>query len=461
MLALAACGIQDKEQKVEETHQVNKITKYGSVSVLAVDVETREKLVSENPSQRMTPASLTKVLTTGAALNNLSPDYRFETRFYIQKTGQGHSLLVKGGGDPTLGSDRFESSKAEKFFKQLLSELRKHEVSRVTKLVVDNSCYSGVKQPSKRMWEDMGNYYGAVPNGLSYLENTFFLTMRSPSEIDAPVSIVSIKPSINRPVRCFVKSANNNKDSAYIYGIEEMKEWYVSGTIPRNRKMFTIKGALSNPELVFGNELKAFLAEKGIEINDVAKENLSTTSGYEHIYTHYSPELNKVVGVVNKMSHNLYADHLLYELAINQNTKANWDNGTKALLVFWKKQIPGFTGQFYDGSGLSPFNAFSASDMVDALIYMQHSLVADQFKESLSVAGVNGTLRSICTDDAYKGKVIGKSGSMNGVLGYCGYIKTNAGRTIAFCVMANRFTEPFKTVRANMEQMMQEIIKRY
>jgi len=448
--------------KDKDNYSLN-ITKQGALSVLAVDLHSNEVIVQHNPQQRMTPASLTKVLTTGAALSLLKPDYSYSTRFYLVNTNDAKkALLIVGSGDPSLGSERFASTKTKVWFEQVAKALLMQEGIHNLDggIIIDDSCYPGIQHPSKRTWEDMGNYYGAVPHGLSYKENTFRLTLKSPAGVGQPCSIVKTSPKVDVNFNCLVKSAGNHKDSAYIYGNTFMKEWYVSGTIPQGRSAFVIKGALPNPALTMARELKAYLAAKGIKVSDrvTSQKFADVKENKKVIYTHQSPPLLNLASVVNKRSHNLFADHLLFAIADKQQGSAGWDAGVQSLTKFWKNQVPEFSGVFFDGCGLSPFNAVSAADMVKTLTWMHSSECSDEFKQTLSVAGVDGTLKSILKDDAYKGRFIGKSGSLNGVLGYCGYLKTNEGRDIAFCIMANRFTEPFKELRANMEGLMQELI---
>lgn len=434
------------------------ITQYGAISLLAVDVESGEILVEHNPLQRMTPASLTKVITTGAALSVIKPDFKFETQFYIREKDGRRSLIVKGKGDPTLGSDRFDETKPEFVFHQLLLKLQKTGITSINSIIVDNTFISGIKLPSKRLWEDIGNYYGAVPNALTYRENTFYLTMKSPSGVGQPAEIIKTEPNVDVELNCLVKTADNNKDSAYIYGYSDANQWYVSGSIPQNRDAFTIKGALPHPENTFAKELYNYLNNNGVKVNGFEVGAIEDVIEKKPFYIHYSPELKEIATVVNKVSHNLWADHLMFQLAHAQYKRADWDMGVKSLHEFWSEAIPEFSGLFFDGSGLSPFNAFSARDMVEVLRYLDTSEKSEVFKQSLSVAGMDGTLKSILRENEFKGKVIGKSGSLNGVLGYCGYITTKQGKTVAFCMMANRFTEPYKTIRANMERLMKEVI---
>lgn len=453
-LVLGACTFMSQSPKKDigkELYSLN-VSEFGSVSILAVNMDNDSVIAELNANQRMTPASLTKIFTTGACLASIENDYRYKTKFYVDN----NNLCVVGGGDPTLGSSRFESTKPDAIFAKVLQALKQKNIKHLNSIIVDNSCYSGIQQPSKRLWEDMGNYYGAVPNGLSYRENTFFLSMQSPEKLGEQCRIIDVKPHQNINIKCLVKSANNNKDSAYIYGNTYLKDWYVSGTIPKNRKSFTIKGAMPEPEVTFADELKAYLNTHGFQIETIQKKQLSCADE-KHFYTHKSPLITDIIDVVNKKSHNLYADHLLFSLAEHNRLNADWDNGAKSLSSFWENEVSDFTGTFFDGSGLSPFNAFSASDMVAALKCLNVTDNSDYFKQSLSVAGIDGTLRSIFKEKKYKGRFIGKSGSMNGVLGYSGYLTTQSGEEVAVCIIVNRFTESYKELRGKIELLLKEI----
>jgi D-alanyl-D-alanine carboxypeptidase/D-alanyl-D-alanine-endopeptidase (penicillin-binding protein 4) len=459
LLLVGACvaAPQKSSDGPSESNASSNVTEKGICSAFAVDLESGETIIDLHGHLRMTPASLTKILTTGAALHRLGADFRYETSFCIQSNSADKTLLVIGSGDPTLGSERFEDTKPTALFGHLLAALKQKGIKSLSELVVDNSCFAGVRYPSKRLWEDMGNYYGAVPNGLSYRENTFFLTLQSPQGIGKPVRVIKTDPPLTIRINSQVTTAANGKDSAYIYGNEWMNEWYVSGTIPQGRSSFVIKGALPHPEQVFANELKQFLAANGIRIGQVTYRELTQPEYGEVVYRHLSPSLKEIIAVINKRSHNLYADHLMFTMA-QQTGVADWDGGVRLLTAFWQKHIPDFSAGLFDGSGLSPFNAFSAKDMVDVLEWMNQTAEKEAFEESLSVGGVDGTLKSIFKEPEYKGRLLGKSGSINGVLGYCGYLTTSRGRKVAFCMMANRFAEPYAKVRTNMETLMMEII---
>ncbi|MFH8339197.1 D-alanyl-D-alanine carboxypeptidase/D-alanyl-D-alanine-endopeptidase [Streptomyces sp. AM6-12] len=69
-------------------------------AAVVVDVATGRRLYGVAPDKGLTPASTTKLATAVAALNALGPDHRFTTR--AELLGDTHTLVLVGGGDPTL-----------------------------------------------------------------------------------------------------------------------------------------------------------------------------------------------------------------------------------------------------------------------------------------------------------------------------------------------------------------------
>src|SRR5262245_53942900 len=69
--------------------------------VLVVDDKGNE-LIAQNADKPFVPASVTKIVTAWLAMEVLGGDYRFETKFYLDKD---RVLYVRGGGDPFLISE--------------------------------------------------------------------------------------------------------------------------------------------------------------------------------------------------------------------------------------------------------------------------------------------------------------------------------------------------------------------
>jgi len=459
LVTLIACSNSEKSENYAD--QIHNISINGFISANVIDLNANQSLIAFNERKRLIPASLTKVFTTGAAYDMLGGNYRFFTKFYLGNAIK-PSLMVEGGGDPTLGSDRWDITNEDFLFKNILVALRKNRISEILDIVIDDHLYSGVSYPSKRNWEDMANYYGATPNALTYKENTFRLSLSSPRQVGKICTVVKTDPEIDKQLNCFVKSSSVNKDSAYIYGHPDMDQWYVSGSIPAGRSSFVIKGVLPDPSSTFATRLKSYLSANGIKVTgDLVKDKLQQYSNKKELLVHQSPSLDQIIKVINKKSINLFADHVFFQLALEQNNKANWDDASRVLKSYWNERIDDFSGVFYDGSGLSPFNRFSSEDMVKALAYIHNQDYSEDFKASLSVAGKDGTLKSLFKGDKVSGSFVGKSGSMNNVLGYCGYLTTQAGNEYAVCIMVNGFTEPFPEIRKKISNVLTDMVQYY
>ena len=432
------------------------------ISGYVVDMNTGNVIASENADIRMTPASLSKIFTTSAALSILGPDFRFKTT--VAGTGSvvngrlNGDLMIIGGGDPTLGSKYFSSTHPGKVMEEILKTVRKAGISSVSgKLLIVPDFFDPPAYPSLRLWEDMSNYYGAPPSGLTFMDNTFRIALSSPAAIGEKCTIVNIDPDVGIEPDCRVLSSASDKDSAYIYGFPGLKEWYIDGSIPAGRSRFVIKGAMPFPEKIFGQMLFRYLKKNGIRIRSLAFERSGQTGRYDTIGILYSPLLSDVVKEVNKKSINLFADHLFLTMA-KQSGRGDWDNARKVIDGFWEKQIGVNDIYLHDGSGLSPYNHCTPEDMVRVLMYDAKSKISKEFMASLSVSGIDGTLKRVWNSAETKGKVIGKSGYMKGVLGYAGYITTKKNKRFAFCIIVNRFTEPVKEVRALIEKEIERII---
>jgi len=269
--------------------------------------------------------------------------------------------------------------------------------------------------------------------------------------------VVNISPVCDFNLDCRVKASSLQKDSAYIYGFPGLKEWYIDGSIPAGREEFKVKGAIPYPEQIFGHQLKKYLNKNGISINKLSFKSSGNIDESIVIGEIESPPLSSIIKVLNKRSVNLFADHLFLLMAKNSGT-ADWDNARKLVAAFWDEKIGTNEIYLHDGSGLSPFNFCTPVDMVNVLTIMSKHDLGGVFKQSLSISGVDGTLKRIWNSTETKVRVVGKSGYMKGVLGYAGYITTKNSKELAFCVIVNRFTEPVNVVRELIEMEVTRII---
>jgi D-alanyl-D-alanine carboxypeptidase/D-alanyl-D-alanine-endopeptidase (penicillin-binding protein 4) len=94
--------------------------------------------------------------------------------------------------------------------------------------------------------------------------------------------------------------------------------------------------------------------------------------------------------------------------------------------------------QAVDGSGLSRRNAVSPQEVVKLLVGMARDREsAKAFRDSLPVAGREGTVADRMRGTAAEGNCATKTGTLDGVSALSGYCDAGGGRTIAFSVLNN------------------------
>jgi serine-type D-Ala-D-Ala carboxypeptidase/endopeptidase (penicillin-binding protein 4) len=431
----------------------------GSVGGLAVNLVTGDTIFAMNPQLRLVPASVMKLYTTGAALELLGADFKYKTKVlasgHIENGVLNGDLVVVGGADPTLGTKVLPLVSSHSCFDDIFSLLQKAGIRSVSgNIVVDASYFDQQLPPPGRIWEDIGNYYGAVPSGLNYIDNIFDLFLRSPAIPNASCSIVETVPQLpNIRFQCKVKSSLKSIDSAYVYGLNGLSDWTVEGSMPMGQSRFRIRGALPNPPSFFCSELHRYLIEKGIVVKGNPLTGVfSNKMPFVELGVLESVPLTDIVSYINVFSNNLLADNLYLTIGKEIGGLGNWDTSQRIISRFWtEKTTHGYAVGISDGSGLAPTNKLSALALVDMLVYMHRSLSASFFKQSLAVGGKTGTLKNMWAAPAYRGKVLAKSGTLKGVVAYSGYFVNSKGQMCAFAVIVNNSLKPNSEIRKAIE----------
>jgi D-alanyl-D-alanine carboxypeptidase/D-alanyl-D-alanine-endopeptidase (penicillin-binding protein 4) len=137
---------------------------------------------------------------------------------------------------------------------------------------------------------------------------------------------------------------------------------------------------------------------------------------------------------------NFFAEGLVNLIGYEKTGLGTTDNGLQQIESFWAKKI-NTKGLFIkDGSGLSRNNAMSPSHYVEMLNYIYKSKYYSTFLTSLPVAGISGTLSSVCAGQMGQGKIKAKSGTLTRVKAYSGFVNSQNGKNIAFSISIHNFT---------------------
>lgn len=442
----------------------NPALKHASVGVQVTDLKTGKTIVSHDPQKSLTPASVTKVITTATAIELLGENYRYTTRVALDENYPSR-ILVLGSGDPTLGSDAFGDNTTAFFINA--AEALKKELSpdeQYSLYVVDNLFgYDGLSP--EWTWIDIGNYYAAGSYGISIFDNSYKVFFDT-SDRNSPPKILRTEPEIKRiEFTNFLTLNTSGSDNGYIYGTPFTYDRVLRGNIPAGRTDFSIKGDIPDPGLLLGETLAEYLSRSGIKISKVetarvdyiAKNPVSYKIG-KIIHTQTSRPLKDILQEVNVRSNNHYAEHLLRLIGRTQNADIYSDplqDGINYVKKFWEQQgISTASLTLHDGSGLAPQNAFSSEFVSEILVYMYgKSINSKVFFDSLPKAGRDGTLRNFLRGTKYDGKISAKSGSIGGVHCYSGYL-IDGNKQYVFTVMVNKFNGTRSQVRSAIEKFL-------
>jgi len=461
-------------------HSVNKVLseiikdkdfKPAGFGFFAIDSKTGQIISCYNPDKALRPASNQKLISTATVLELYGPDYKFETK--LEYTGKIDTvthilygdIIIKGGGDPSLGSKYFDETKDKQFLTQWVQAVKNLGIDSVSGAVIaDAGIYSRDIVPVSWSWTNMGDYYGAGPCGLSIYDDYYTIYYNTDSAIGDTAKIVKIVPEVpNLIFNNGVVADTVSDDESNILGAPYCNMRYLRGQLPLNKTLFAVEGSLPDPAWFAAYELDRTLKENGIKVKDKPTTiRLLKTDGKQVngdktlITTTYSPPLAKIVEQTNVHSINLFAEHFLDQCGLKLIGRAQTELDAEAVMNFWKEKGMDIQGMaLTDGSGLSQYNAVTPRQMVFLLNYMKkNSPYFDVYYHSLPVAGREGTVEGMFAGSAAEANLRAKSGTIDRVKAYTGYVTSRSGREIVFSMMVNNFSCTSREARDKLERLM-------
>ncbi|MEQ9460752.1 MAG: D-alanyl-D-alanine carboxypeptidase/D-alanyl-D-alanine-endopeptidase [Phycisphaeraceae bacterium] len=450
----------------------------GQIAVCVVDVAGREVILARNAQRAMAPASVLKVVTSAAGLARLGPEYTWKT--HLQTVGtvndQGvldGTLILKGSGDPTLGSWRFEADG----FPGLTAwtDLAAKAVADAGiktiqgDVLADASIFSDQLIPDDWTWDDIGNYYAAGVAGVNLHENLYHLDFQIPNRQGDPTTITDIRPAQTGVAfhNRVTAGPPGSGDHAYIYSTPYAQLAIVRGTLPSDAGTYSIRGAIQDPALFAARELVAALNRAGIEVTGKPAGTFQQPRLGEGerntLWTHTSPPLSRVAFWLNKQSVNLFAEAVTLTLAVEEGRTGTTNSGTQVTVEILESLGVDTAGMILaDGSGLSRRNAVTARQVCSILERMTAHPSFPTFFDSLPAAGVPddpSSFSSLGVDTPAANNLRAKSGFIGHVRAYAGYVEDASGRQLAFCLIANGFPGSSAPVTNAFKDLMVDLAR--
>ena len=426
-------------QKLEKAYRVfehDEQLKHAISSLYVIDAVTGKILFENNSQVGLAPASTQKIITAATAFGLLGKEYRYKTEFFYK--GQvNDSLLtgeiyIKGNGDPTFGSWRYEETKPNVINMKFVKALHHQKIYLYSgSLIGINDKWQNNTVPDGWIWQDIGNYYGATASALTWNENQYDMTLKPAKKQGDSVNLVRTEPKVFYQFINELKSgAKNSGDNGYIYFEPGSSINRIRGTVPCCVDSFIISGSVPDGDYFTLSNFADVLNENRFKEDSasfhLAVTNQPVTSAASITFcTHYSPSLDSIIYWLLKKSINLYGEALVKTLAYEKNGYGSTDKGINMVKDFWKqKGIDVNELNLYDGSGLSPLNRVTTHAQVEILKYARKQNWFKYFYDALP---------------EYNGMKM-KSGTISDVKGFCGYHASKDGREYIFSFLVNNYS---------------------
>lgn len=443
-------------------------------------------------------------------------------------------LYIIGGGDPTLGSQAALAMPKDSPFSRWERAVRGAGIRSIAGSIIADSRRMPAEVNGSWMYEDLGTYYGATCSALMFNENCLEITVAPGTGAGDEVIICSENAGKIRsadsgrkqmlPNRPWMKIMNNcttgpegSGDKSYLLVSEFAAVGHLVGSYAVDRRAKTISYNDPFADFSCAYEFASFLSSNGIPCTAVTstsachptaifhntessahekcpgtydnhdrKQSLGfetfdtsgslTYSGHftpqdslTTITTTLSPRLSEIIRETLRVSNNLYAETLLRALGPGGST----DDALKSeMSIIESMGVSTSRVRIEDGSGLSRKNSVSPGFLVSFLTAMSRQSCFGTYLRTFNNPGPDEHIFSTSALGIRR-RIRLKSGSMGGVLCYCGYIlpqsnaispagtskETSTGETIAFSIMINDSIQSTTRLRNYIESVLSEYIK--
>ena len=474
LLTAAALGAAPKptslEQRIERMIRSSPVAERSFWGVEVVQVATGKTLVALNQRRLFTPASNTKLFTTALALAELGPAYRFETRAMCDHVPDvsgrvSGDLRLVGGGDPSLSARAvpYQKGPANGNPLQAIEDLADQVVARGVRriggdIVGDDTAY--VWEPYPEGWDQDDTVwdYGAPVSALAVNDNLVTLRVRAAG---SHAAVVFGPPLDYYAVDNRVRTGLHLENRVHLErlpGSRQLRLWGTLDSDPPGETQFVL--AIDDPALYAACALKDALERRGVAITGrpVAlhrhPNQREGTPDTVVLGRRSSPELIELLRIMDKVSHNLYAEMFLREVARQQQGDGTRGEGLERMRHFLAgASIAADEYGFADGSGLSGSNLVAPEAVVKLLRHMYGSKEREGWMSLLPVGGQDGTLAARFVGQPAARRIHAKTGTLTHASALSGYVQSTSRGTLAFSILANNYDTPAADVRALIDRI--------
>ena len=415
-----------------------------NVAVLVKEVGGKDALLTMNADKPMNPASVIKLVTTYAGLELLGPAYIWKTEVYSTGEIRGSSLrgdlVLKGSGDPKFTVERFAA---------MLKQLRERGLDDIQgDLILDRTFFESVVHDESAFDGEGLRAYNVGPDPLLLSFKTVRFSFAPTLDNKSVAISPDVKPAqleISNRVRLIDAPCGEWRDRILL-DVQEIKPTRLrvtfTGNFPRSCMERVWNISLLDHARFVGGVFATIWRGAGGKWEGAVKL-IPTPPGAKLLATSESPPLADVVRDINKFSNNVMARQLFLTLSAeawvgNFKEPGNASRSTQTIKEWLaRKNITAPELVLENGSGLSRLERISAATLAQLLDAAWRSSVMPEFMSSMSLMGLDGTLRRRGKGESVAGQAHVKTGTLNDASAIAGYVLDQNGRRWIVVMMAN------------------------
>lgn len=422
-----------KKLDLDNTVKGSNLNKAATIAVSVKNAKTGEVEYEYNQDKLLHPASVLKLVTLPVSLDALTPDYKYETKFALDKN---NNLYIKLSADPSLNSTQL---------KQAVISIPKKELNN---LYIDDKVLDRYEWGIGWMWDDETNPRMAKVSPYNLNQNILNVKV-SPT---APKQQAQITPLAAGTATVMNMVTTGSKNELFVYRQNSISPniVYLYGTVLTPQ---LVKIPIGNPERFFLTNLTGQL--KARNISHAPAQIAIYPSNAKTFYTiqnSITPFLPKIL----KDSDNFYAETLFKTAGgVKAKGQGTFDNSLKMFENYYKHLgLDASKVVLADGSGVSRNNLFSTDWISEALFKIQKDKNFALIKENMAYP-TTGTMKNRLEN--YADKFRAKTGTLSNTSTIAGYLTDKNGEEHIVTIFVANFIDEPKSAQDLQDKIITEI----
>jgi D-alanyl-D-alanine carboxypeptidase/D-alanyl-D-alanine-endopeptidase (penicillin-binding protein 4) len=362
------------------------------------------------------------------------------------RAGGAPDVVLEGLGDPRLSS-------AKDCLTDCLSELADRLATKVRKVrdvIGDDTAFPDERWSPGMSWNNIPTSSGTGISALSVDDNEIAATVTpgapgAPPKVELPAYYTLENHAMTVP----------GAEEALVYDRAPNRRTLVlSGTMGAEAKPKTLRLGVDDPAHYAAWLLRNMLLARGVKVagepraqhrpllpsddpklrGDAPPVRVPKQVALAELTP---PPLAEDIVTINKVSQNLHAELLLRRLGLLAGNGSIADGQAVVRAMLDQAGVPPRAVSLSDGSGMSSYNRVSPRGMTTLLRWIERQAWGADWRKSLPIGGVDGTLARRFANTPLAGRIFAKTGTLNATNALAGYMTAASGQELVFAIYAN------------------------